>query len=136
MVRINDIIQAVHYCIYSGFVLLANFSFLGQNKHFICLKFGLLPMKWFAHAIPAHIHVKIKTTRDCNMTQDERHCNVLCFVRQTFVFRIPERKKQNLNPTKQTCYTVILLQTFMVHNYIKRPRVHVHVCVHVHQHVG
>ncbi len=81
---------------YSGFVLLAKFSFLGQNKHFVRLKFGLVPMKQFAHAIPAHTRIKIKTTRDRNVTQDERHTHVLCFVRQTFVFQVPERKKLNL----------------------------------------
>ena len=65
-------------------------------------------MKWFAPAILAHTCVKIKTTRDRNVTQDERHCNVLCFLHQTFVFRVPERKKPNLNPTKQTRYTVLI----------------------------
>ncbi len=80
---------------YSGFVSLAKFSFSGQHKHFVRLKFGLVAMKRFTHAIPAH-----------TLVANKPH-HVLCFfVRQTFVFRVPERKKRNLNPTKQTRYTV------------------------------
>ncbi len=80
--HINSIIKRkfdykAHELPYSGFVSFAKFSFSGQHKHFVRLKFSLVAMKRFTHAIPAHTRVKIKTTFDrntLNVTQDEhRH---------------------------------------------------------------